>query len=80
MIGLRARTAETTGALSAFAQSIGYVIAGTGPLLFGVLYGATNSWTLPLALLFVALALSWVTAMAASRPTFVDDELAPSSA
>jgi MFS transporter, CP family, cyanate transporter len=80
MMGLRARTAETTGALSAFTQGIGYAIAGTGPLLFGVLYGVTNSWALPMALLFAALALSWMTAMAASRPTFVDDELAPSSA
>ena len=79
MIGLHARTPETTGALSAFMQSIGYAIAGTGPLLFGVLYGATNSWALPLALLFVALAVSWVTALVASRPTFVDDELAASS-
>ena len=46
MIGLRPRTAETTAALSAFVQAIGYIVAGTGPLLFGVLYGATNRWAL----------------------------------
>jgi MFS transporter, CP family, cyanate transporter len=80
MIGLRARSAETTAALSAFVQAIGYVVAGTGPLLFGVLYGATGSWTLPLGLLFVALALASCAGWLACRPTFVDDELAASAA
>jgi CP family cyanate transporter-like MFS transporter len=80
MIGLRSRTPEMTGALSAFMQSIGYAIAGTGPLLFGVLYGTTHAWALPLMLLFIALGLSWMAALVASRPTFVDDELAASSA
>ena len=37
-IGLRARTADGTVALSAFAQSTGYVIAALGPLLVGILY------------------------------------------
>jgi MFS transporter, CP family, cyanate transporter len=80
MIGLRARSAETTAALSAFVQAIGYVVAGTGPLLFGVLYGATGSWTLPLGLLFVALTLASGAGWLACRPTFVDDELAASAA
>jgi CP family cyanate transporter-like MFS transporter len=76
MIGLRARSAETTAALSAFVQAIGYIFAGTGPLLVGVLYGATGGWALPLALLFIALAISFGAGWMACRPTFVDDELA----
>jgi CP family cyanate transporter-like MFS transporter len=80
MIGLRARSTETTAALAAFVQTIGYVVAGTGPLLFGVLYGLTNSWALPLGLLFVALALAVGSGWLACRPTFVDDELAASPA
>ncbi len=76
MIGLRTRTAETTAALSAFVQTIGYIVAGSGPLLFGVLYGATNSWNLPLGLLFIALAVAFASGWLASRPSFVDDELA----
>lgn len=76
MIGLRARTAETTAALSAFTQTIGYVLAGTGPLLFGVFHGITDSWRLPLSLLFVALAISFATGWMACRPSYVDDELA----
>jgi CP family cyanate transporter-like MFS transporter len=78
MIGLHARTAETTAALSAFVQAIGYIVAGSGPLLFGVLYGATNRWGWPLALLFVALTVSLVSGWMVSRPTYVDDELAAS--
>lgn len=80
MIGLRARTAETTAALSAFAQSIGYIVAGTGPLLFGVLFGATNHWGWPLSLLFIALAVAAVTGWFAARPRYVDDEMARSAA
>jgi CP family cyanate transporter-like MFS transporter len=76
MIGLRARNAESTAALSSFVQAIGYLVAGTGPLLFGVLYGSTGHWALPLALLFAALALSYTAGMVASRERFVDDELA----
>jgi CP family cyanate transporter-like MFS transporter len=78
MIGLRTRTAETTAALSAFVQAIGYVVAGTGPLLFGVLYGVTNRWAWPLSLLFIALALAALSGWLACRPRYVDDELARS--
>jgi CP family cyanate transporter-like MFS transporter len=75
MIGLRSRTPETTGALSAFVQAIGYIVAGTGPLLFGVLYGATHSWVLPLSLLWISLGLAWITGLIACASTFVDDEI-----
>ena len=76
LIGLRARETETTAGLSAFVQTRGYVLAGTGPLLFGVLHGATNSWVLPMATLFVALGISVVAGWLAAAPRYVDDELA----
>ena len=44
-IGLRARTPETTAALSTVAQGWGYVLAGAGPLLVGVLRGTTGGYT-----------------------------------
>lgn len=80
MIGLRSRTAAATATLSAFVQSIGYLVAGSGPLLVGVLYGATGSWVLPLTLLWVALAVAFVTGWWACAPRQVDDELAASPA
>jgi MFS transporter, CP family, cyanate transporter len=79
LIALRTRVASTTAALSAFVQVIGYVVAGFGPLLFGALFGATDSWALPLAVLFAALAVSMLSgwpSTAADR--CVDDELAAS--
>lgn len=75
MIGLRTRSSQTTAALSAFVQAIGYIVAGAGPLLFGVAYGATGHWALPLALLFAALVLAFVSGWAASVERYVDDEI-----
>lgn len=75
MIGLRSRSPQTTAALSAFVQAIGYILAGSGPLLFGVLFGATGSWVLPLTLLWVALGLAWIAGLLACQHRYVDDEL-----
>jgi CP family cyanate transporter-like MFS transporter len=52
---LRTRRVAETAALSAMAQSVGYVICAFGPLLVGVLHDATDSWTPPLVLLLVLL-------------------------
>jgi CP family cyanate transporter-like MFS transporter len=79
LIGLRARTTATTAALSAFVQVIGYVVAGCGPLLFGALFGATGSWALPMTVLFVALAITMVSAWPSTADRYVDDELAASA-
>ncbi|MGW3784774.1 MFS transporter [Micromonospora chokoriensis] len=73
-IGLRARTAEGTVALSAFAQSTGYVIAALGPLLVGILYEATGGWTAPIGFLLGALAVQTTAGMAIARPRYVEDE------
>jgi CP family cyanate transporter-like MFS transporter len=78
LIGLRTRSAGTTAALSAFMQAIGYIVAGTGPLLFGALFGATGSWALPMTVLFVSLGITLAAAWPSTADRFVDDELAPS--
>jgi CP family cyanate transporter-like MFS transporter len=73
-IGLRARTAEGTVALSAFAQSTGYVIAALGPLLVGILYEATGGgWTVPIGFLLGALAVQTLAGLAIARPRFIED-------
>lgn len=76
LIGLRSRTADTTAALSAFVQSLGYLIAGSGPLLVGVLYETTGSWGAPMVLLYVALAVAAGSGWRAIQPRYVDDDLA----
>ncbi|MFG3297804.1 MFS transporter [Micromonospora chersina] len=73
-IGLRARTAEGTVALSAFAQSTGYVIAALGPLLVGILYEATGGWTAPIGFLLVALTVQTTAGMVIARPRHIEDE------
>jgi CP family cyanate transporter-like MFS transporter len=75
MIGLRSRQIPTTAALSAFVQGIGYLMAGTGPLLVGVLLGISDSWTWPLVLLIIAVLGAAAAAWYAARPEFVDDQL-----
>ncbi|WP_376776361.1 CynX/NimT family MFS transporter [Allocatelliglobosispora scoriae] len=76
MIGMRARTSEGTVALSAFAQSVGYLIAALGPLLVGILYETTGAWTMPLAFLFGAAVLQAFAGLAAARPRYIEDEAA----
>ncbi|MCP8998240.1 MFS transporter [Pseudarthrobacter sp. RMG13] len=59
-------TAETT-ALSTLAQSTGYLLATAGPFGAGLLFGATGSWTLPLAILLVIAVVQVVVAHLISR-------------
>lgn len=48
---LRAVDAGHAAALSGMAQSVGYLLAGFGPVLFGGLHDAAGTWSLPLAIL-----------------------------
>lgn len=76
LIALRTRTAPATAALSAFTQSIGYVIAGTGPLLVGVLHGADGTWGRSFVLLFALVAVMFATGWYAAGDRFLEDQLA----
>jgi CP family cyanate transporter-like MFS transporter len=75
LIGLRARTPETTAALSTFVQSWGYVIAGAGPLLAGVLLGATGSYTPMFVLVLAGVVLLTGSGWLITRERYVDDEV-----
>ena len=77
LIGLRSRHIPVTAALSAFTQGFGYIIAGAGPLLVGVLLGPSNDWTWPLVALLVATAAAGVAGWDACRAEYVDDQLSP---
>lgn len=75
LIGLRARTAEGTAALSAFTQSAGYLLAAAGPFVVGLLYDATGEWTIPLLLLLVLVVPMLGLATWLSRPLLLEDEI-----
>ena len=76
LIGLRARTPAGTAALSGFAQSVGYLIAGIGPFGVGQLRELSGGWTVPLVALVVLTVPQLLLGLAVSRPAYVEDELA----
>jgi CP family cyanate transporter-like MFS transporter len=75
LIGLRARTAGGTAALSGFTQSMGYLIAGAGPFTVGLLREVSGGWTLPLLALLAITVPQLLLGLAVSRPAYVEDEL-----
>lgn len=75
LIGLRARTAEGTAALSGFTQSVGYLLSAVGPFSIGLLHDATNGWTAPLLLLIALLVPLTVAGWTAIRSGPIEDQL-----
>jgi MFS transporter, CP family, cyanate transporter len=75
LIGLRARTPETVAALSTVTQGWGYLLAGAGPLLVGVLRGASGDYSGMFVLMLAGVAGLTVTGWLATRPRYVDDEV-----
>ncbi|MFG2601045.1 hypothetical protein [Streptomyces sp. NPDC048462] len=63
----RGRDHEHVAALSAFAQTGGYLLAATGPVAASVLHTATGAWTVPLLALTGALAPSLVASLRAGH-------------
>jgi CP family cyanate transporter-like MFS transporter len=49
------------------AQSVGYLLAAFGPMLFGFLHDAANSWDLPLIVLIGTVCLCLFAGLGASR-------------
>jgi MFS transporter, CP family, cyanate transporter len=64
----RAPDAGVAASLSAFSQSVGYLVASVGPLMVGLLHSATGSWNIPVALLLVLCAIELATGVLAGRP------------
>ena len=75
LMGLRARTPETTAALSTVVQGWGYVLAGAGPLLVGVLRGVTGGYTGMFVLVLAGVAGLTATGWLVTRQRYVDDEV-----
>ncbi|TDC24416.1 MFS transporter, partial [Kribbella albertanoniae] len=68
LISLRGRTHHETAQLSGMAQSVGYLLAATGPVLAGTLTEQTGTWT-PALITFATLsAVQVVLGFTAGRP------------
>src|SRR6202167_341539 len=64
----RAPDPGVAASLSAFSQSVGYLVASAGPLEVGLLHTATGSWDVPVALLLVLAGFELADGVLAWRP------------
>ena len=78
LFALRTTDATEAAALSGMAQSVGYLLAASGPFLFGVLHDLTRSWSLPLALLLAVAVGLLLAGFGAGRDSYVTLERRPS--
>src|SRR3954453_4213635 len=75
LIGLRARTPETTAALSTVVQGWGYLLAAGGPLLVGVLRGITGRYTGLFGFVLLGVVALTASGWVVTRQRYVDDEV-----
>jgi CP family cyanate transporter-like MFS transporter len=73
LVLVRSRDVAQTGRLSAAAQSLGYLLAATGPLALGLLHQLTGGWRAGLVLLLAVLVAQVIAGLAAARPRLVDE-------
>jgi CP family cyanate transporter-like MFS transporter len=71
LLVLRTPDAQTAGELSGMAQSVGYLIAATGPAIFGYIHDLTDGWAIPLGFLGAVLAAKIVVGSRSGRPGMV---------
>lgn len=68
---LRTQSTQEAAELSGMAQSLGYLLAATGPVLFGWLHDITHSWTIPLLMLIVVSIFIFIFGMGAGKKGYV---------
>ncbi|MUL44237.1 MFS transporter [Streptomonospora sp. PA3] len=73
---VRTRTSGATAAMSASSQSLGYLMAGLGPFLFGMLHEFTGGWHAPLALVGAMVTANFLIGLLLGRPRHLEDSLA----
>lgn len=64
---LRTETHIEAAELSGMAQSSGYLLAATGPVLFGLLHDVTSSWNIPMLILLIGSLFFFICGMKAGR-------------
>lgn len=69
---LRTLSVDEAARLSGMAQSVGYLLAACGPMLFGYLHDISNGWTMPLIMLLAILAICFAAGLGASRDIYVN--------
>lgn len=67
----RTQNADQAARLSGMAQSVGYLLASFGPMIFGLLHDITNNWTLPLIILIAVSGICLFAGFGASRDLLI---------
>ncbi|WP_438311771.1 CynX/NimT family MFS transporter [Sporosarcina sp. FA9] len=65
--GLKTKDSNEAAEMSGMAQSVGYLLAAFGPLLFGLLKDVTGNWTTPLMFLIATSVLLFIFGMGAGK-------------
>lgn len=65
---LRSTDTESATELSGMAQSIGYIVAATGPVVFGSIFDLTQNWVFPLLFLFLVALAKLFMGIGAGKP------------
>ncbi|MFH1806690.1 MAG: MFS transporter [Pseudomonadota bacterium] len=65
LVGMRGVDPQTSARLSGMCQSLGYLLAAIGPVLFGALYDVLGDWRVPLMILFGVLCVQYLAALRA---------------
>ncbi|MBF0720114.1 CynX/NimT family MFS transporter [Mammaliicoccus sciuri] len=73
--GLRTENGLTAAKLSGMSQSVGYLFAAIGPLLFGILHDATNSWNMSFGILLVTSIIIMIIGSRAGRNITIEQTL-----
>lgn len=68
---LRTKTAYAAAQISGFAQSVGYLLAAAGPVLFGYLHDATNSWHVPNGLFIIVAIVLCISAYISAKDRYL---------
>ncbi|MCM3389592.1 CynX/NimT family MFS transporter [Ureibacillus chungkukjangi] len=68
---LRTKTAYEAAQISGFAQSIGYLLAAAGPVLFGLLHDTTGSWNTPNILFIISAIILFFTAFVSAKDRYL---------
>lgn len=68
MIGLRSRDAEEAAKLAGMSQSVGYLMAATGPTLCGIFYDQTGNWIFTVTLISIITILMAVFGFLSAKP------------
>ena len=71
-IVLRTARHETAAELSGMAQSIGYLLAATGPTFFGFLHDFTTGWVIPLLVLMGIVIIKMMMGLSAGRDAVIE--------